>query len=113
MLVDFEFDQDVCILKMSGRFATGQDAEYLRRRTEELKKQGCRKIVADLGGVPYIDSTGIGFLIGVYTSIRKDTGHFVLAAPNEKVREVLSLTKLVTILPTFDDVGAALASLRK
>jgi anti-sigma B factor antagonist len=112
MLVDFEFDHDVCVLKMSGRFATGQDAEYLRRRTEELKRQGCKKIVADLSGVPYIDSTGIGFLIGIYTSIRREMGFFVLAGPNDKVREVLSLTKLMTILPTFDDVPAAVASLK-
>ena len=112
MLVDFEFDHDVCILKMSGRFATGKDAEYLRKRAEELKSQGCKKIVADLNGVPYIDSTGIGFLIGIYTTVRRDSGQFVLAGPNDKVKEVLSLTKLVTILPTYDNLAKAVAALK-
>ena len=113
MVVDFEFDGGVCILRMSGRFATGSDVEYLRGKTDELKLKGCRRIVADLTQVPYIDSTGIGFLLAIYAGIVRDPeSRFAIANPNHRVREVLSLTKLATILPTFDDVPSALASLR-
>ena len=82
MFVNFEHAGDICILRMSGRFATGQDAEYLRGKTDELKRNGYRKVVADLGEVAYVDSTGIGFLIGIYTSVLRDEGSkFVSGEP--------------------------------
>jgi anti-anti-sigma factor len=113
MFVDFEQEGDVCILRMTGRFATGQDAEYLRGKTDELKRNGYRKIVADLANVAYVDSTGIGFLIGIYTGIVKDKGnHFVLASPNPRVKEVLTITKLSAILPTYPTVPEAVTSLQ-
>lgn len=113
MVVNFEMEDGVCILRMQGRFATGQDAEYLKEKTEELKKQGCQKIVVDFGGVSYIDSTGLGFLIAIYSSVLRDgTGQFAIAAPNRRVREVLTLTKLDTILPTYEDVPGAVTALK-
>ena len=112
MVVHFECIGDVCVLRLEGRFATGQDAEYLRSRTEELRGRGYQKIVADFSAVAYIDSTGIGFLIGIYTSVLKSgTGMFVLAAPNKRVQEVLKLTKLDTILQIYPDVDKALEGL--
>lgn len=112
--MNFDFQDDVVVLRLEGRFATGQDAEYLRSKTDELKKQGCHRIVADFSAVSYIDSTGIGFLIAIYTSmIREHNGKFVLAAPNHRVREVLQLTKLNTILPVYNTVEAAVEALRK
>lgn len=114
MVVNTEFQDDVCILRLEGRFATGQDAAYLREKTDELRKQGCQKIVADFAKVAYIDSTGIGFLIGIYTSVVKadGPGHFVLAAPNRRVQEVLSLTKLDTVLKSYGDVESAVVALK-
>ena len=113
MVVNFEFLDDVCVLRLEGRFATGQDAEYLRTKTEELRKQGCLKIIADFSGVSYIDSTGIGFLIAIYTSIiRERGGKFVIAAPNRRVREVLQLTKLDTILTLYDTVDNAVTAMK-
>ncbi len=108
MTVDFELGEHVCVLRLAGRFATGQDSEYLRIRTEELKQAGCRNIIADFSKVSYIDSTGIGFLISIYTSVRRDCGgQFVLSSPNRRVREVLDLTRLSSILKLYDDEAAA------
>ena len=113
MVVNFEQQDDVCILRLEGRFATGQDSHYLRTKAEELKSSGRTKVVADFSQVSYIDSTGIGFLIAVYTSLTKDGGgSFVLAGPNLRVRQVLQLTKLNTILNTYDDVAAAVAAVK-
>lgn len=112
MDVTFETDGAVCILRLAGRFATGQDAEYLREKTEELRAKACQVIVADFSNVAYIDSTGIGFLIAIYTSmLRTGNTRFAIAAPNRRVREVLALTKLDTILPNYEDVPKAVAAL--
>ena len=113
MIVTFDNQDGVCVLRLQGRFATGQDTDYLREKTEELKKQGCNKIVADFADVSYIDSTGIGFLIAIYTSVSKDGhGKFVLAGANRRVREVLTLTKLDTIFSTYETLPDAVAALK-
>src|SRR5579863_9911717 len=69
MVIELELKDDVCILRNKGRFATGTDAAYLRAKTDEIKKSGRRKVLADFHEVPYIDSTGIGFVVAVYTSV--------------------------------------------
>ncbi len=114
MLVEFENQGDICVLRLQGRFATGRDSVYLRGKTEELKKNGSSKILADFSQVDYIDSTGIGFLIAIYTSIlRNPSGRFVLANPNRRVREVLELTRLANVMPVYSTVDAALEALRE
>ncbi len=112
MQIDFEYQDDVCILRTKGRFATGLDADYLRTKTDEIKKSGRRKVLADFHDVPYIDSTGIGFLVGVYTSVTNTLGgRFVVAGPNHRVREVLDLMRLSTVIPIAPDEASGLAFL--
>jgi anti-anti-sigma factor len=112
MLVEFEQKGDVCILRLHGRFATGQDSAYLRAKTEEIKNAGHSKVLADFGQVSYIDSTGIGFLIGIYTSILKNAkGRFVLANLNRRVRDVLELTRLANVIPIYATEDVALEAL--
>ena len=114
MVIDLEITDDICILRMHGRFATGQDNAYLRAKTEEIKKSGHYKVLADFSEVSYIDSTGIGFLIGIYTSLTKSPdGMFVLASPGPRVCEVLELCKLDTVIPTYPDEASALQALKQ
>ena len=114
MLVELEFADDVCVVRLKGRFATGQDKHYLRDKTEDIKKSGLVKILADFNEVSYIDSTGIGFLIGIYTSITKNqNGMFVLANVNHRVQEVLELTRLDSIFPLYKDEAAARDALKQ
>ena len=69
MLIEFDYKDDVCIIRPRGRFVTGSDAEYLRKKTDELKSCGRTKVMTDLHDVPYADSTGIAFIVGAYTSV--------------------------------------------
>jgi anti-anti-sigma factor len=114
MLVEFENRGDICILRLHGRFATGQDSAYLRGKADEIKGGGYSKVLADFSHVDYIDSTGIGFLIGIYTSVIKNsTGRFVLASLNRRVREVLELTRLANVIPIYPDEDAAFVALNE
>ncbi|HTW67677.1 MAG TPA: STAS domain-containing protein [Bryobacteraceae bacterium] len=109
MLVEFEFRGDICILRLQGRFATGQDSLYLHTKAEELKNSGYVKIMVDFSHVEYIDSTGIGFLIGIYTSVTKSpSGQFALVNVNRRVREVLELTRLAQVIHIYSNEAAAL-----
>jgi anti-anti-sigma factor len=112
MLVEFEYRGDICMLRLHGRFATGQDSLYLHTKAEELKGSGFVKILVDFAGVDYVDSTGIGFLIGIYTSIRKSPqGQFALANVNRRVRDVLELTRLAQVIQLYPSEAAALEAL--
>jgi anti-anti-sigma factor len=113
MLIDFDYKDDVCILRLKGRFVTGGDREYLQAKIDELKNCGRRKVLADFSGVPYADSTGIAFVVGVYTSVTNSLGgRFVLVGPNHRVREVLDLTRLSTVIPVVADEAAGLVFLK-
>jgi anti-anti-sigma factor len=112
MLVDFEHHGDICVLRLEGRFATGQDSLYLHTKAEELKNSGVTKVLVDFARVDYVDSTGIGFLIGIYTSVKKSPqGQFGLVNANRRVRDVLELTRLAQIIHTYPTEAAALEAL--
>jgi anti-sigma B factor antagonist len=104
----------MCILRLHGRFATGQDSAYLRGRSEDIKKSGASKVLADFSQVDYIDSTGMGFLIGIYTSVIKlPGGQFVLCNLNRRVREVLELTRLANVMAIYANEEAAMRALQE
>jgi anti-anti-sigma factor len=112
MLVDFEYLGDICVLRLEGRFATGQDSLYLHTKAEEIKNSGYAKVMVDFARVDYVDSTGIGFLIGIYTSIKKSpAGQFALVNTSRRVREVLELTRLAQIIQIYPSEAAALEAL--
>ncbi len=108
MVVEIERHGDICVLHFKGRFLTGTDREYLCSKADEVRQVGFDKVLADFHDVPYLDSTGIGFVVGLYTSITKrPNGRFVLAAPNGLVRSALQVTGLTTVIPTADDMATA------
>lgn len=114
MVIELERENDVCVVRLKGRFMTGADAAYLREKTEEIKSQTCGKVLADFREVPYLDSTGIGFVVGIYTSVTKSaSGRFVLVGPNHRVQEVLDLTRLSTVIPLAPDIASGMASLQR
>jgi len=105
--IDLDLQGPLCILRMKGRFLTGHDLDYLRTKIEEVKNTGCRKVLADLHEVPYLDSTGIGFVVGLYTSVKNAGGQFALLGLNRRVREVLEITKLSEIIPSYENEALA------
>jgi anti-anti-sigma factor len=114
MLLAIDRQDDVCILRIDGRFPSGTDPEYLSSKSDEVKALNCQKLMVDLREVPSIGSTGIGFLVGIYTSITKNPdGRFVMVGASPRVREVLDLTRLSSVLPLAPDPTAGLAVLHK
>ena len=102
MLFELHTRDDFCILRLSGRFVTGSDSDYLRIR-ECLEGKGYRNVVADCREVPYLDSTGISFMVGLYKALRDSGGYFALAKVNRRIREVLEITGLSGIIRILDE----------
>jgi anti-anti-sigma factor len=114
MLIELEQKDDIVIVRFQGRIATGADSEYLGTKLEEVRNRHSDKVLADFREVSSIGSTGIGFVVAVYTSVMKmPGGRFVLMGANSRVREVLELTSLSTIIPLADDMKSGLAVLQQ
>ncbi len=88
----------------------GPDADYLREVVHKLIEQGKRRVVADLSGVNWINSTGVGILITGYTTLRKNGGDLKLLHVSTKIRSILYVTKLNLIFECYDSEDEAVAS---
>jgi anti-sigma B factor antagonist len=101
--------EEVTILTLKGRLTLGE-SNLVREKVAELAAAGRFKIVADLGGVDYIDSTGLGILVICFTSLKKQGGALKLVNPNKRNVELLLLTKLHTVFEVFNEVQDAVNS---
>jgi anti-sigma B factor antagonist len=102
----------ISVVDCNGRIVFGDESLMLRESVKELLKTS-RNIVINLAGVSYIDSGGLGTLVGLYTSARSVGGHIKLANLTHRVGELLQVTKLLTVFEVFDGEDKAVRSFRK
>lgn len=106
MEITVNFRDDVVILRLQGRFVAGRDGPFFRQRIKELVNGGKRKLLLDFSDVPYIDSTGLGFLAGSRAVAQQAGASLVLTALNERVKKVLDEVKLSEFfLIAEDEIG--------
>ena len=101
---------DVTILDLSGEVRIGDSSVALRDSIRKLADTGKTKVLLNLAGVKYIDSTGIGELIANYTTITRKGGQLKLLKLTDRIQNLLVITKLVTVFDSFEDEGEALKS---
>ena len=94
--------EDVVILTLKGRLTLGE-SNQVREKISALAAAGKHNVVVDLGGVDYIDSTGLGILVICFTSLKKQGGALKLVNPNKRNVELLLLTKLHTVFEVFNE----------
>jgi anti-sigma B factor antagonist len=91
----------------------GPDASALNTRIRELVEEGQTHIVVDLGAVSFMNSSGLGLLIGAAATLRATGGALRLANASEKIRALITITKLGPVLETFLTIEEAVNSFRK
>jgi len=101
---------DVTILDLKGRVVLGEGDDPFRRHIESLVKQGRLKIVLNLRDVTYIDSAGVGVMVGKLVSVRKQGGDVRLLHLVQRNLRVMTITKLVTVFETFEAEEQAVRS---
>jgi anti-sigma B factor antagonist len=101
-------DAGVTVLAPSGRLDVAGAPSLKDAVTEAVKNDGPPKVVIDLEGVSFVDSTGLGSVIAALKLVRSSKGDLRLAAPNQQVRVVLELTTLDRVFPYFATVEEAL-----
>ncbi len=103
---------DVAILELSGRLEPYQEGDELIVEVERALKEGTNRIVLDARRVSFISSLGVGSLINALRLVEKNDGALCLLNPSYSVRQILSVSKLASLFPTFTDEAEALAALR-
>ena len=101
---------DVTVLDMSGKITIGEGSVALRTAIRRLLEEGKKRILLNLAGVSYIDSSGIGELVSSYTAINKEGGQLKLLNLTQKLQDLLTITKLLTVFDVYDKEADALNS---
>lgn len=101
---------DVAFVGVTGNIVAGRGDPRLSDKINSLRQQGYTRVVIDLGGVAYMDSSGLGELIRAFATMRKADGALKLMRVERRLRDLLTITKLVTVFETYDDEAAAIAS---
>jgi anti-sigma B factor antagonist len=96
----------VTVVVCSGRIVFGEEAADLREMVKTVLQRS-KQIVMNLGNVSYIDSGGLGTLVGLYTSARNLGGEIKLANLTQRVRDQLQITKLITVFDCYPSEQAA------
>lgn len=99
------------VVHLNGAVLFGEDSSLLRTRVRALLEE-CKKVVLDMRGVPRIDSSGLGTLIALYASAKRCGTDIKLANLGNHPKEVLQITRLVTVFEVFDSTDAAVASFK-
>jgi anti-anti-sigma factor len=100
---------DVTILECIGDLRLGETSSCFRNTFRETVKAGAKKIIIDLAGVAYLDSTGIGELVGAHSAAGAAQARIKLVRLPEKVSNLLRLTRLSTVFQIHEEVDDAIA----
>src|SRR3989304_7006398 len=94
----------VTLIELKGNVMGGPDASSLNEELHKLSEGGKKNIVVDLGDVKFMNSSGLGMLIGALTTVRNAGGQLKLARASEKIESLLIVTKLITVFEHFEKV---------
>jgi len=101
---------DVTILDLSGEVRIGEGSISLRDSIRKLADAGKNKVLLNLAGVKYMDSSGVGELIANYTTISRQGGQLKLLSLTDRIQNLLVITKLLTVFVSYDNEAEALKS---
>ena len=98
----------VVVLDLRGHLTLSEEDKRLMPCVSELLAEGHRHFLLNLGHVSYIDSPGIGEIVGAFTRVTRAGGTLTLCEPSARVRDVLEATNLDSVLQMFDTEQAAI-----
>ncbi len=103
----------ITVVQLEGRIVLGEESNALREQVKGLLAGNKKRIVLNMNNVTYIDSAGLGTLVAAFHSARSQGATLKLANLGSKFREVLQVTKLLTVFDVFDNEAAAIQSFGK
>jgi anti-sigma B factor antagonist len=110
MKIDERSVGDVVVLDLHGKILIGEGDDALRDAVNRLADAGKSKILLNLADVPYVDSAGLGEIVRCYTTVSKKGGKLKLLNLTAKIRDLLAITKLLTVFEAYDSEADAVKS---
>ncbi len=102
--------EGVTVLDLSGKITLGEASGQLRSAVQQALGAGSKKILLNLADVNYIDSAGLGELVSAFTTVKNAGGDLKLLSLTKKVRDLLVITKLLTVFDVKDSEQDAVKS---
>ncbi|MCG8458089.1 MAG: STAS domain-containing protein [Holophagales bacterium] len=110
MIIDKRRVEGMVLLNVEGIIKLGQSAEFLVQSLERTLERDEGHVLLDLSKINYIDSTGIGELVGYLSRFGARDRKLILIAPSERIRKLLEVAQISDLFPTYDDLETALAA---
>ncbi len=101
------------VIELKGNVMGGPDAVSLNEQLHELIEKGQTNVVVNLSKVKFMNSSGLGMLIGGLTTMRKAGGDLRIANATDKIESLLVITKLITVFKHFKSLDEAVESFNK
>jgi anti-sigma B factor antagonist len=101
---------DVTVLDIHGKILIGEGDDALRDAISRLTSAGKKKVLLNLADVPYVDSAGLGEIVRCYTTVSRTGGKLKLVGLTAKIRDLLAITKLLTVFETYETEDQAVRS---
>ncbi len=103
----------ITVIELKGNVMGGPDATTLNEQLHKLIEAGKNKVIIDLKGVKFMNSSGLGMLIGGLTTMKNAGGELKIANASEKIESLLIITKLITVFEHHDSVKKAVGSFKR
>jgi anti-sigma B factor antagonist len=100
----------VTILDLEGKLVLGEGDRLLRDKVNALVREGRTRLLLNLAGVTYVDSAGLGEIVRSHATVVRQGGALKLLRPDKRLRDLLTITKLVTVFEIFVDEQEAVRS---
>lgn len=101
---------EVAVVDLSGKITLGEGSGTLRDTVADISGKGNKNILLNMENVTYIDSAGLGELVGSYTSVTNKGGQLKLVNLQSKLKDLMQITKLHTVFRVFESEDEAIAS---
>jgi len=102
---------DVVVVDVSGKITLGDGGDaILKDKLRSLVQQGQKKLLLNLADVAYVDSAGLGAIVQSYTTVTNQGGALKLVNTTKRIKDLLAITKLLTVFDTFDNEAEAVTS---
>lgn len=105
-------DPDITVATIEGRMNLGSNLMFLEGDLKKFVEGGTRKLILDMNNVNYVDSAGLGVLVGMAGMLRSVEGRMAVFGLQTRVSQIFEVAKIHRVLPVFPDANAAIEYLR-
>jgi anti-anti-sigma factor len=102
--------KDIAVIDVEGKIVLGEGDVEIKQTVDSLLQKGNINILLNFAKVPYLDSAGLGEIIRCFTALRRRGGNFKLLAPNQRIVDLLTITKLLNVFDCYDNEPSAIKS---